>query len=121
LDWFLPTSVRLISTTVSACCVAAQPPDPSPSSRTPQSPDERELSAALQTALEAATDLASFPKATVDIYVLVLEASGGELGAAATAAALALADAGVELFDLVVACTLVRAVPGCCARWGAAT
>ncbi len=41
-------------------------------------------------------------------YVLVLEAGGGELAVAATAAALALADAGIELFDLVTACSVVR-------------
>ncbi|EFN57324.1 hypothetical protein CHLNCDRAFT_21722, partial [Chlorella variabilis] len=73
-----------------------------------QSAEERELSAALQTALEAAADLASFPKASVDVFVLVLEAGGGELGVAATAAALALADAGVEMFDLVAACSVSR-------------
>lgn len=44
-------------------------------------------------------------------YVLVLEAGGGELAVAATAAALALADAGVEMFDLVTACSVVRACP----------
>ncbi|KAI3434620.1 hypothetical protein D9Q98_002687 [Chlorella vulgaris] len=77
-----------------------------------QSPEERELSAGVQAALEAAADLASFPKASADVYVLVLEAGGGELGVAATAAALALADAGIELFDIVVACSVSR-VDGC--------
>lgn len=57
-------------------------------------------------------DLASFPKAAADVYVLVLEAGGGELGVAATAAALALADAGIEMFDLVAACTVVRRQAG---------
>lgn len=42
-------------------------------------------------------------------YVLVLEAGGGELAVAATAAALALADAGIEMFDLVTACSVVSA------------
>ncbi|KAI7841766.1 hypothetical protein COHA_004632 [Chlorella ohadii] len=74
-----------------------------------QTPEERELSALLATALEAATNLASFPKATADVYVLVLEAGGAELAVAATAAALALADAGIEMFDLVTACSVSRA------------
>lgn len=39
----------------------------------------------------------------------VLEAGGSELAVAITAAALALADAGIELFDLVSACSVVRA------------
>ena len=37
----------------------------------------------------------------------VLEAGGSELAVAATAAALALADAGIEMFDLVSACSVV--------------
>lgn len=37
----------------------------------PQSPEEREYSAIVQTALEAAANLDSFPKATVDVYCLV--------------------------------------------------
>ena len=53
---------------------------------------------------------ASFPKASVDIYCVVLEADGGELAVATTAAALALADAGIELCDLVAACSLVRRI-----------
>lgn len=63
----------------------------------------------MQTALEAAADLAAFPKATADVYCLVLEAGGSELAVAVTAAALALADAGIPLFDLVSACSVVSA------------
>ena len=63
----------------------------------------------MQTALEAAADLAAFPKATADVYCLVLEAGGSELSVAVTAAALALADAGIPLFDLVSACSVVSA------------
>lgn len=77
-----------------------------------QSPEEREYSAVLQTALEAAANLDSFPKATVDVYCLVLEAGGSELAVAITAAALALADAGIELFDLVSACSVSRVEGG---------
>lgn len=53
---------------------------------------------------------ASYPKASVDVYCVVLEADGGELAVATTAAALALADAGIELCDLVAACSLVRRI-----------
>lgn len=62
----------------------------------------------MQTALEAAAQLASFPKAVVDVYCLVLEAGGSELAVAISAASLALADAGVEMSDLVAACSTVR-------------
>ena len=51
----------------------------------------------------------TFPKAFVDIYVLVLQADGGELPAAAMAASMALAHAGVACRDLVAACAVVRA------------
>lgn len=83
-------------------------PWPAPPPSGAQTPAEREHSAALATALEAAANLDSFPKATLDVYVLVLEAGGSELAVAATAAALAMADAGVEMFDLVCACCVVR-------------
>lgn len=55
--------------------------------------------------------LEEFPKSTVDVYVCVLEAAGGELPAAVCAASLALADAGIAMRDLVAACSVVRADP----------
>lgn len=45
----------------------------------------------------------------------VLEAGGSELAVAITAASLALADAGIELTDLVAACSMVSWV-----GWGEA-
>jgi ribonuclease PH len=60
----------------------------------------------LQDALEAAVRGGAFPKAAVDVRVSVLEADGGEEAAAVAAAALALADAGVEAVDLASACTV---------------
>ncbi|KAK9827611.1 hypothetical protein WJX81_005970 [Elliptochloris bilobata] len=73
-----------------------------------QSDQEREMSAALVSALSGAVRRETFPKASVDVYAVVLEADGGELAVAATAAALALADAGIELSDLVSACNVSR-------------
>ena len=55
--------------------------------------------------------LEEFPKSTVDVYVCVLEAAGGELPAAVCAASLALADAGIAMRDLVAACSVVRPGP----------
>ncbi len=74
----------------------------------PQSAEERELSAALLQALHAAVLRETFPKASVDVYVLILQADGGELAAATMAAAAALAHAGVAMRDLVAACAVVR-------------
>jgi len=42
------------------------------------------------------------------VYALVLENDGSALAAAITCAGLALADASVPMYDLVVAATLVR-------------
>lgn len=72
-----------------------------------QSPEERDLSSTVQAALEAAVLLHQFPKANVDIYCLVMEAGGSEAAVAITAASLALADAGIEMYDLVAACQVV--------------
>ncbi|KAI9343340.1 ribosomal protein S5 domain 2-type protein [Zopfochytrium polystomum] len=57
-------------------------------------------------ALAPAIRLDSFPKAVLDVHVLVLESDGGpmaSLAAAVTCASLAVADAGVEMLDAVVA------------------
>jgi ribonuclease PH len=62
----------------------------------------------LAAALEPAVDLEKLPKSVVDVRILVIEAAGGEAAAAATAAGAALADAGIEMFDLVAACSVVR-------------
>jgi ribonuclease PH len=77
---------------------------------TPQRAVEKELASCLAAALEPSVDLSKLPKSVVDIYILILEAGGGEAGAAATAASLALADAGIEMFDLVAACSVVSPV-----------
>ena len=73
-----------------------------------QGAEERELSAALLQALRGAVLLETFPKAFVDVYVLILQADGAELPAAAMAASAALAHAGVACRDLVTACAVVR-------------
>lgn len=64
---------------------------------------ERDMSAVLQKALEASIQLHKIPRSTVDVFCMVLEADGAEAAAAITAASLALADAGIELYDLVPA------------------
>ncbi|XP_065272946.1 exosome complex component MTR3 [Emys orbicularis] len=77
---------------------------------------ERELGLALQEALAPAVRLARYPRARLELTALVLQDSGSALAAALSAAALALADAGVEMFDLVVGCGLCRA-PGPGGAW----
>lgn len=85
--------------------------------RPPQgSGEERELALALQEALEPAVRLGRYPRAQLEVSALLLEDGGSALAAALTAAALALADAGVEMYDLVVGCGLSRA-PEPAAPW----
>ncbi len=71
---------------------------PAPSRR------EIELSKVIKEALEPAIFLEKFPRTSIDIFIEVLQADGGTRCAGTTVAALALADAGVPMRDLVVAC-----------------
>lgn len=69
---------------------------------------ERDLAATVQTALEAVVDVSSFPKLVLHVYCTVLEGDGAEVAVAITAAALAVAEAGVAMRDLVSACSVAR-------------
>jgi exosome complex component RRP41 len=71
---------------------------PAPSRR------EIELSKVIKEALEPAIFLEKFPRTSIDIFIEVLQADGGTRCAGTTVAALALADAGIPMRDLVVAC-----------------
>ncbi|XP_051152966.1 exosome complex component RRP41-like isoform X2 [Andrographis paniculata] len=66
-----------------------------------QSPDTKDLSSMLHKALEGAIILESFPKTTVDVFALVLESGGSDLPVVTTCASLALADAGIMMYDIV--------------------
>ncbi|XP_053934315.1 exosome complex component MTR3 [Cuculus canorus] len=70
--------------------------------------EEREAAAALREALEPAVRLSRYPRARLSVSALVLQDGGSALAAAISAASVALADAGVELFDLAVGCALSR-------------
>ncbi|XP_060066141.1 exosome complex component MTR3-like isoform X2 [Ylistrum balloti] len=71
-----------------------------------QDSEEKDLSVQLLDALEPAVCMHKFPKAQVDIYVTVLQNDGSALAAAITCASVALANAGVEMYDLVVGCSV---------------
>ncbi|KAI3450583.1 hypothetical protein Pfo_007248 [Paulownia fortunei] len=66
-----------------------------------QAPETKDLSTMLHKALEGAIILQSFPKTTVDVFALVLESGGSDLPVITTCASLALADAGIMLYDMV--------------------
>lgn len=71
---------------------------PAPSRR------EIELSKVIRESLEPAVFLEYYPRTMIDVFIEVLQADGGTRCASITAAALALADSGVPMRDLVVAC-----------------
>lgn len=72
--------------------------NPAPSRR------EIEISKVMREALEPAVMLEDYPRAAIDVFVEVLQSDGGSRCAGITAAAVALADAGINMRDLVAAC-----------------
>ncbi len=71
---------------------------PAPSRR------EIELSKVIRESLEPAVFLEQYPRTMIDVFIEVLQADGGTRCASINAAAIALADSGVPMRDLVVAC-----------------
>jgi len=71
---------------------------PAPSRR------EHELSKVIRESLEPAIFLEYYPRTSIDLFIEVLQADGGTRCAGITVAALALADAGIPMRDLIVAC-----------------
>ncbi len=71
---------------------------PAPSRR------EVELSKVIRESLEPAIFMEYYPRTMIDIFIEVLQADGGTRCASITAAALALADSGIPMQDLVAAC-----------------
>jgi len=72
---------------------------PAPSRR------EIELSKVIRESLEPAIFLEYYPRTGIDVFVEVLQADGSTRCASITAASLAIADAGIPMRDLVVACS----------------
>jgi exosome complex component RRP41 len=58
----------------------------------------------IRESLEPAIFMEYYPRTMIDIFIEVLQADGGTRCASITAAALALADSGIPMRDLVVAC-----------------
>tara|TARA_Y100000310_G_C20701911_1_gene830784 strand:- start:778 stop:1485 length:708 start_codon:yes stop_codon:yes gene_type:complete len=73
----------------------------------------KEISMVMEKALSPAINLKDFPKAVVDVHVELLQTDAGTRCAGICAAALALADAGFEMKDLVTSISsgLVGGVP----------
>jgi len=72
--------------------------NPAPSRR------EVELSKVIRESLEPVVFTELYPRTGIDVFIEVLESEGGTRCASITAASLALADAGIPIRDMVVAC-----------------
>ncbi len=73
--------------------------NPAPSRR------EIEISKVIREALEPAIIVEDYPRTAIEVWVEVLQSDGGSRVAGITAASLALADAGINMRDLVVGCS----------------
>ncbi|XP_063801946.1 exosome complex component MTR3 [Pseudophryne corroboree] len=83
-----------------------------PFSRASPGLSPRQAGLLLQESLEPAVRLERYPRAELAVWALVLEDRGSALPAAISCAALALADAGTEMYDLVVGTGLSRGPEG---------
>lgn len=60
----------------------------------------------LQESLQPAVCLHKYPRSQIEVNTVVLENGGSVLAHAVTCASLALADAGIEMYDLVLGCSV---------------
>jgi exosome complex component RRP41 len=69
-------------------------------------PDRRsiEISKVTREALEPVVRIDHYPKTAIDVFIEILQADAGTRVTGITAAAVALADAGIEMTDLVASC-----------------
>eukprot|EP01134_Creolimax_fragrantissima_P000361 CFRG0361T1 len=68
-----------------------------------ESPEEKEYSIKLANALAICVQLEAYPKSVIDVVVTVLDDNGGAYGLALTTAAVALASAGLQMYDMAAA------------------
>ncbi|KAM4618775.1 exosome complex component MTR3 [Polymixia lowei] len=71
-----------------------------------QGSEEKDLSLMLFESLQPAMCLHKYPRSQIEVNVMVLENNGSVLAHAVTCASLALADAGIEMYDLVLGCSI---------------
>ena len=78
------------------------------SDRKRQGPDRRsvEISKIMSEALEHVVFTEQFPRASIDVYIEVLQADAGTRCTGLTAASVALADAGIPMRDFVSSCAV---------------
>jgi len=72
----------------------------------------RELSRVVQSALEGCVQLHRFPKSVIDVYICILEDDGSAIACCISCASIALANAGIEMYDIVPCCVLAMMPDG---------
>ncbi|XP_061630913.1 exosome complex component MTR3 [Phyllopteryx taeniolatus] len=71
-----------------------------------QGSQDKDFSLMLHESLQPALCLHKYPRSQIEVNVMVLENSGSVVAHAVTCASLALADAGIEMYDLVLGCAI---------------
>lgn len=71
-----------------------------------QGSQDKDFSLMVLESLQPAVCLHKYPRSQIEVNVMVLENSGSVLAHAVTCASLALADAGIEMYDLVLGCSM---------------
>ena len=77
-----------------------------------QDAEDRTLAMGIHQALVPSLRLELFPKSTIDVFLTIIEADGieGCVASGTVAASTALADAGIEMFGLVMSCAAVGGI-----------
>lgn len=71
-----------------------------------QGSEERDLSLSLLESMQPGVCLHRYPRSQIEVNVMVLENDGSVLAHAVTCASMALVDAGIEMYDMVLGCAL---------------
>ncbi|XP_062868720.1 exosome complex component MTR3 [Trichomycterus rosablanca] len=71
-----------------------------------QGNEERDLSLSLLESMQPGVCLHRYPRSQIEVNVMVLENDGSVLSHAVTCASMALVDAGIEMYDMVLGCAL---------------
>lgn len=71
-----------------------------------QGSQDKDLSLMLHESLQPSLCLHKYPRSQIEVNVMVLENCGSVVAHAITCASLALADAGIEMYDLVLGCSI---------------
>merc|ERR1719436_2407467 len=70
--------------------------------------EEKEMAIALKEALEATVCMHLYPKSQIDVFVTVLENDGSVLASSITCAGLALINASIHVFDVIIGSSMKR-------------